>query len=815
MALPPIVAQGLDLDDSMGLPDVEIPIDVPMSFEEGAEILETPDGGVMVQEMMELQAPPVDAPFDANLAEFLDGSILGALSNELRGFYEDDLDSRSEWEETYTKGLDLLGLKTQERTTPFEGASGITHPLISESVVQFQAQAYKELLPSGGPVRTQVLGAQTPDREAQAQRVKNFMNYQIVEVMEEYDPDMDQMLFYLPLSGSTFKKVYFDPTKQRAVAKFIPAQDLVVPYSASDLQTANRVTHVLRMDENDIRKMQVAGVYRDVELTGGSDQEEDPVRQKVNELEGISKNYSDDVHTVLEFHIDLDLEGFEDVDAMGEPTGVKLPYVVTLDEDSGEILAIRRNYAMDDPIKRKVQYFVHYKFMPGLGFYGFGLIHVIGGLGRAATSLLRQLIDAGTLSNLPAGFKARGVRVRNDDEPLQPGEFRDIDAPGGSIRDAIVPLPYKEPSATLNALLGGLVNDGRRFVALADQQMSNMNQETPVGTTVAMLERGMKVMSAIHKRLHYAQKNEFRLLARIFKDNLPPMYPYEVAGAPQDVKQADFDARVDVLPVSDPNIFSMSQRIALAQQQLQLAQTNPEMHNLYQAYRRMYQALEVQNIDEILNPPPPPPQPMDPAMENGGLLSGAVPQAFPKQDHDAHIQSHMALISLPVFQANPAALGGIFTHVLQHISLKARAMVEMEFIDMQQQLQMAAQMNPTPELQMRAQQMAQEMESRVAQVEAQMIQEIMPAMAAPGQNDPASDPLVQIRMQELAIRQMEAQNKAQLDEAKLDLERLKAQQRAVTDSARLELQEQIADDRNDVNMERIEMQRESMLRRTQ
>lgn len=815
MALPPIVAQGLDLDDNMGLPDVEIPIDVPMSFEEGAEILETPDGGVMVQEMMELQAPPVDAPFDANLAEFLDGSILGELSNELRGFYEDDLDSRSEWEETYTKGLDLLGLKTQERTTPFAGASGITHPMISESVVQFQAQAYKELLPSGGPVRTQVLGAQTPDREAQAQRVKNFMNYQIVEVMEEYDPDMDQMLFYLPLSGSTFKKVYFDPTKQRAVAKFIPAQDLVVPYSASDLQTANRVTHVLRMDENDIRKMQVAGVYRDVELTGGSNQEEDPVRQKVNELEGISKNYSDDVHTVLEFHIDLDLEGFEDVDAMGEPTGVKLPYVVTLDEDSGEILAIRRNYAMDDPIKRKVQYFVHYKFMPGLGFYGFGLIHMIGGLGRAATSLLRQLIDAGTLSNLPAGFKARGVRVRNDDEPLQPGEFRDIDAPGGSIRDAIVPLPYKEPSATLNALLGGLVNDGRRFVALADQQMSNMNQETPVGTTVAMLERGMKVMSAIHKRLHYAQKNEFRLLARIFKDNLPPMYPYEVAGAPQDVKQADFDARVDVLPVSDPNIFSMSQRIALAQQQLQLAQTNPEMHNLYQAYRRMYQALEVQNIDEILNPPPPPPQPMDPAMENGGLLSGAVPQAFPKQDHDAHIQSHMALISLPVFQANPAALGGIFTHVLQHISLKARAMVEMEFIDMQQQLQMAAQMNPTPELQMRAQQMAQEMESRVAQVEAQMIQEIMPAMAAPGQNDPASDPLVQIRMQELAIRQMEAQNKAQLDEAKLDLERLKAQQRAVTDSARLELQEQIADDRNDVNMERIEMQRESMLRRTQ
>ena len=815
MALPPLVAQGLNLDDTMGLPDLEIPVEVPMSFEEGAEVLQTPDGGVLIQETMEIQAPPVDAPFDANLAEFLDQSILGELSSELRGFYQDDLDSRSEWEETYTKGLDLLGLKTDQRTTPFEGASGITHPMISESVTQFQSQAYKELLPSGGPVRTQIIGSQTADREAQAKRVEHFMNYQITEVMEEYDPDMDQMLFYLPLSGSTFKKVYFDPTKQRAVAKFIPAQDLVVPYSASDLQTANRVTHVLRMDENDIRKMQVANIYRDVELSGGSDQEEDPVRQKVNELEGISKNYSDDVHTVLEFHVDLDIEGFEDVDMMGEPTGVKLPYIVTIDEDSNEILAIRRNYGMDDALKRKIQYFVHYKFMPGLGFYGFGLIHMIGGLGRAATSLLRQLIDAGTLSNLPAGFKARGVRVRNDDEPLQPGEFRDIDAPGGSIRDAIVPLPYKEPSATLNALLGGLVNDGRRFVALADQQLSNMNQETPVGTTVAMLERGMKVMSAIHKRLHYAQKHEFRLLARIFRDNLPPMYPYEVAGAPQDVKITDFDARVDVLPVSDPNIFSMSQRIALAQQQLQLAQSNPQMHNLYQAYRRMYQALEVQNIDEILNPPPPPPMPMDPAMENGALLSGQGSQAFPMQDHDAHIQSHLALISLPVFQANPTALVGILTHILQHISLKARAMVEMEFVDMQQQLQMAAQMNPTPELQMQAQQMAQQMETRVAQVEAQIIQEVMPAVAASGQDNPAADPLVQIRMQELAIRQMEAQNKAQLDEAKLDLERLKAQQRAVTDSAKLELQEQIADDRSDVNMERIEMQRENIARRTQ
>jgi hypothetical protein len=580
-----MVAPGLDLDDTAGLPDVEIPIDVPMEFPDGAEIIEDGEGGAIVQAIRdgEMEIPDEAIPFDANLAEVLDEGTLGELSSELRASYNEDLDSRDEWEETYVKGLDLLGLKTEERTTPFEGASGI--------------------LPAGGPVRTNVLGLQNAEREEQANRVKDFMNYQITEVMEEYDPDMDQMLFYLPLSGSTFKKVYFDQTRQRAVAKFIPAQDLVVPYSASDLATSTRVTHVLRMDENDVRKMQVAQVYRDVDLQTSSDTEEDPVKQKVNELEGISKNYSDDVLTILEMHVELDLERFEDLDPeTGEPTGIRLPYVVTIDESSGKVLAIRRNYDMTDPLKRKRQYFVHYKFMPGLGFYGFGLVHMIGGLGRAATSLLRQLIDAGTLANLPAGFKARGVRVRNSDEPLQPGEFRDIDAPGGSIRDAIVPLPYKEPSATLAQLLGGLVNDGRRFVALADQQMSDMNQETPVGTTVAMLERGMKVMSAIHKRMHYAQKTEFRLLARIFAENLPPMYPYEVAGAPQQVKMQDFDARIDVLPVSDPNIFSMSQRVTLAQTQLQLAQSNPQMHNLHAAYRRMYQALEVQNIDEILPP---------------------------------------------------------------------------------------------------------------------------------------------------------------------------------------------------------------------
>ena len=835
MALPPnMVAPGLDLDDTAGLPDVEIPIDVPMEFPNGAEIIEDGEGGAIVQAIRdgEMEIPDEAIPFDANLAEILDDGTLGELSSELRASYNEDLDSRDEWEETYVKGLDLLGLKTEERTTPFEGASGITHPMISESVTQFQAQAYKELLPAGGPVRTNVLGLQSSEREEQANRVKDFMNYQITEVMEEYDPDMDQMLFYLPLSGSTFKKVYFDQTRQRAVAKFIPAQDLVVPYSASDLATSTRVTHVLRMDENDVRKMQVAQVYRDVDLQTSSDTEEDPVKQKVNELEGISKNYSDDVLTILEMHVELDLERFEDLDPeTGEPTGIRLPYVVTIDESSGKVLAIRRNYDMTDPLKRKRQYFVHYKFMPGLGFYGFGLVHMIGGLGRAATSLLRQLIDAGTLANLPAGFKARGVRVRNSDEPLQPGEFRDIDAPGGSIRDAIVPLPYKEPSATLAQLLGGLVNDGRRFVALADQQMSDMNQETPVGTTVAMLERGMKVMSAIHKRMHYAQKTEFRLLARIFAENLPPMYPYEVAGAPQQVKMQDFDARIDVLPVSDPNIFSMSQRVTLAQTQLQLAQSNPQMHNLHAAYRRMYQALEVQNIDEILPPPPPPPQPQDPAIENGLLIGGQTPQAFAQQDHDAHLTAHIALLEIPMLQNAPPVLSALFTHTLQHVSFKAREQVDKELAQItaqpqqqMQQLQLMAQAGAVDPM-VAQQQMAalqqqgptqftpEQIESRVAQVEEEMIKDLMLKLSYSPEGD-QEDPLVKIRMQELSIKQMEAQHKAAMDQANLELEGARLEQRAVTDAARLDLQEEVADNRNAVNQERIDVQREAMLRRT-
>ena len=770
------------------LPQVEMEIASPEEFQGGVDVTEDGKGGAILQalEGMEVETEVYD--HNANLADVLDDSILGELSSDLRGMYEEDNDSRAEWEEGYVKGLDLLGIKYEERTQPFAGASGVTHPLIAESVTQFQAQCYKELLPAGGPVKTQILGLKDQAREEQATRVKDFMNYQITEVMEEFDTDTDQMLFYLPLSGSTFKKVYYDPLKQRAVAMFIPAEDMVIPYSATDIATSSRVTHVLRMDENQVRKMQVAGEYRDIELSSSYDDSDGSVKEKVRELDGTDKSHMDDVYTILEMHIDLDIEGFEDRDPMGEPTGIKLPYIVTLDKGSGEILSIRRNFMADDPLKRKRQYFVHYKFLPGLGFYGFGLIHMIGGLGRAATSILRQLIDSGTLANLPAGFKARGLRIRNDDEPLNPGEFRDIDAPGGDIRNSIIPLPFKEPSGTLAQLLGSLIDAGRRFVSIADQQVGqNMGKEMPVGTTVALLERGMKVMSAIHKRLHYAQKQEFRLLSNVLAENLPPEYPYDVSGGNRQVKQTDFDGRVDIIPVSDPNIFSMAQRVTLAQTQLQLAQSNPQVHNLYQAYRRMYLALEVQNIDEVL-PPPPQPQPLDPAIENARALMGELLQAFPEQDHDSHVSMHVTFMKLPVVQSSPQVYGVFISHVMEHISLKARAMAQQELQQMQMQGMPIDQAS---------------MDMKISQIQLELTNAMIPNLMPPPQGP---DPLVQIRQQELAIKQQQEQNRSQTDAAKLELDKQRLEQQAVTDAARLELQEEIANERSDVNRERIAAQ---------
>ena len=821
MALPPLLDSGISSED-MAPTEASVDVSVPQveDFAGGAEITEDGQGGAVIQALVEAMQGEVmeeQIPHNANLAEYLDDGYLGEISSDLRASYEDDMESRSEWEETYTQGLDQLGVKYDERTQPFQGASGVTHPLIAESVTQFQAQAYKELLPAGGPVKTQVLGLQDVAREEQASRVKDFMNYQIMEVMEEFDPDMDQLLFYLPLSGSTFKKVYYDEAKQRAVSKFVPAQDLVVPYAASDLATASRVTHVLRMDGNDIRKMQLAGFYRDVELSKYN--QEDEVREKIDDIQGTSRTYSDEVYTILEMHVDLDIEGFEDMAPDGEPTGIAIPYIVTLDEGSGNILSIRRNFEEGTGISKKMQYFVHYKFMPGLGFYGFGLIHMIGGLGRAATSILRQLIDAGTLANLPAGFKARGVRVRNDDEPLQPGEWRDIDAPGGNIRDAIIPLPYKEPSATLAQLLGALIEGGRRFVSLADQQTGDGNTAAPVGTTVAMLERGMKVMSAIHKRLHYAQRQEFRVLARIFRDNMPAEgYPYDVVGGDRMVMAEDFDGRVDVVPVSDPNIFSMAQRVTLAQTQLQLAQSNPQVHNLYAAYRRMYQALEVQNIDEVL-PPPPQPQPLDPAIENARALMGEILNTFPEQDHDAHIRMHMAFMKTPLVATSPQVMGTFYAHVMEHVSQKSRLMVTAEIEGIIGQAQLAAQsgaIDPVAAQQQIAQvqqdmQDPAQMEKLISLQMEKIMAEILPGLLPAG-NDPMSDPLVQIRMQELALKEKDLQRKTEEDQGDMLIELQKMQQQAASAAARIESQEEIADNRNDVNRERIQVQRDKMRR---
>lgn len=718
----------------------------------------------------------------ANLAEILDDSILGSLASDLGASFDDDMESRSEWEEALTKGLGLLGINYEERDEPFAGATGVTHPLISESVTQFQAQAYKEMLPAGGPVRTICVGDETPEAVQQAQRVEQFMNYQVMEVMEEYDPDMDQMLFHLPLSGSTFKKVYFDLARQRAVSKFVPAEDVVVPYYATDIRTAERITHVMKMSDNDIVKMQLATVYRDVDLGSSGMDGDGDLQDKKDQLQGVRPSaMGDDVYTILEIQTYLDLEGFEDTDADGEPTGLKLPYVVTMEKDSGTILSIVRNWDEEDPQRKPLQSFVHYKFLPGLGFYGFGLIHMIGGLSRAATSILRQLIDAGTLSNLPAGFKARGVRIRNDDEPLNPGEFRDIDAPGGDLRNAIVPLPYKEPSGTLSGLLGVIVDSGRRYAAIADNAIGDMNTQAPVGTTVALLERGSRVMSAIHKRMHYAQRQEFRLLASIFADTVEA-YPYATAAGAQ-IVQADFDGRVDVLPVSDPNIFSMAQRLSLAQTQLQMAQSNPDIHNLQEAYRRMYEALEVKNIEALL-PPPPQPQPIDPAMEQALVLNMKPIQAFPGQNHMAHIQSHITFMQSPMIQGAPQFLGPLLANIQQRIGFMAREQVA-------EQVAQLGQMLP-PEA----------MEAMVAARVAELSQEIIPSLAPQQQQDP----LVGIRQAELQLAAADQQRKQAKDQVDAMLEQARLQQQEQQAYARMALTKDIAEDRSEVNRERIETQ---------
>jgi len=780
------------VEGSMGAGGSMMPEEDSLEIELPSTIDELPEGiELATDEMVEVVAEPYN--HDANLAEVLDEGVLGSLSSDLQNKVREDMESRSDWEEAIAKGLNLLGINYEDRTDPFLGASGVTHPLLSEATTQFQSQAYKEMLPSGGPVKTQILGVPTKQTEDQAQRVKDFMNYQIMEVMEEYDADTDQMLFYLPLTGSTFKKVYFDTTKQRAMSKFVPAEDLVVPYSASDLMTAERVTHVVKMTYNDIRKLQVAGVYRDVELsTTDSGEDEGSIEGTTNELQGLRPNYSDDSYTLLECHIDLDLEGFEDADMEGNPSGVMLPYIVTIDQNSGTVLSVVRNFREEDPLKRKRQYFVHFKFLPGFGFYGFGLLHTIGGLSRAATSILRQLIDAGTLSNLPAGFKARGVRIRNDDEPLNPGEFRDIDVPGGDLKNSIIPLPYKEPSGTLAQLLGVVVDSGRRFAQVADAKISDVNSQAPVGTTVALIEQGSKIISSIHKRLHYAQKQEFRMLAEIFANN-PVPYPYFVGNIAPEVMQQDFDGRIDILPVSDPSIFSMAQRLSLAQTQLQMAQQAPQIHNQYEAFRRMYDALDIKNIDSIL-PPPQPPAPVDPATENGNSIKAAPLQVFPEQDHEAHVRAHVAFLATPASQVNPQGFALLQAHVQEHVGLMARDQVTKFFQISIQEAQARGEMVPQVD--------PAALEAAIAQQIGEILSEVMPSL----QPQQQVDPLVQIRQQELENDTAEIQRKVANDQMNFQVDQAKLKQAFDLAQQRSQLQEQIADDRNDVNIYRINTQ---------
>ena len=769
-----------------GMEEEEIIVE---ELEEDPDVTEQEDGSVVIGPDLEdeLQQQMLMEP-DANLAELLEDDELSEIASDLISNYEEDRSGRQEWEDAYTEGLELLGIKYEDREEPFRGSSGVTHPLIAEAVTQFQAQAYKELLPSSGPVRTQVVGTSTPEVVSQSQRIQDFMNYQIIHVMDEYDPEMDRLLFYLPLAGSAFKKVYFDDILDRAVSRFVPADDLVVPYNATDIASASRVTHVTRMSLNDVRKFQAGGFYRDIELEPY--EQEDEVRDKERELSGVEKTSSDLDCTILEVHTDLDLPGFEHISPIdGEKTGIKIPYIVTIDQGSEKILSIRRNYREGDDYYRKIQYFSHYKFLPGLGFYGFGLLHMIGGLGRSATSILRQLIDSGTLANLPAGFKARGIRIRDADEPLSPGEFRDIDAPGGALRDSLIPLPYKEPSQTLFQLLGFIVDAGRRFAMVADMQVGDGNQQAAVGTTVALLERGSRVMSAIHKRMYYAQKQEFRMLARVFSESLPPMYPYQLVGVDAMIKQADFDDRVDVIPVADPNIFSMSQRMALAQTQLQLAQSNPQMHNLYEAYRRMYEAIGVQNIEAVL-PPPPQPQPMDPALENSMAIMQKPLQAFPEQDHDAHIAAHIAFMKTPIPSSPPAIFGILQSHLCQHVAFKARNMAQAEMEQMVQE-QMAMGQQP--------QQM--DMEPRVAQIIAVITEEVMGALMPPPQGP---DPLVELRSKELDIKAMDMQRKANEFSEKQAFEEQREAERQDITREKIDSQEDIAQLRANVNLERIE-----------
>ncbi len=786
-------------EDDVQVEEVGTTVDLETNGEANVEIID--DGSAVVGE----EDLPLTSGFNSNLAEILDEGYLQSLSNDLMDKVENDRSSREDWETAYTKGLDLLGFKYEERTRPFRGAASVNHPVLAQAVTQFQAMAYVELLPSDGPVRTQVVGANNEQLQLAAERVKEYMNYEITHVMEDYNPEMDQLLFQLPLSGSAFKKVYYDEVQGRATSKFIPAEDIIVPYGASDLDSCDRISQIVKMSMNDLRKKQVSGFYRDVDLQAYDGDDESGLQEKMDRIDGVNPNsyQMDDMSELYEMHVDLDLEGFEDLNPKdGEPSGIKLPYVVTIDRSSNKVLSVYRNYVEGDPLKRKNEYFVHYKFLPGLGFYGFGLIHMIGGLTRTATTALRQLLDAGTLSNLPAGYKSRGLRIRDDDQPLQPGEFRDVDAPNGIIREALMPLPYKGPDQVLMQLLGFCVDAAKQFATVADMQTSEIGKsQTPVGTTMALMERGTKVMSAVHKRLHFAQKKEFKLLAKIFKVALPPVYPFNVQGGPRQIKAVDFDDNIDILPVSDPNIFSMSQRVTLAQNQLQLAQSNPQMHNLREAYRRMYIALGIKDIEQIL-PIPPQPQPQDPAMEHSVVLRGAPLQAFPQQNHELHIKAHRTFMSSVLVKANPMAVMNLVSHIMQHTSLLATQTVDQAMVEEAEKLrQQFGEQVPPEALQALQAQRATAIDNEIVKITEQMVTEEQESM-----QDQNMDPLVLLKQQELALKQSEMEMQAQLKGENQALKENQFDYKQAFDAKKLQKDYDLANLRADVATQRQNQQ---------
>lgn len=701
---------------------------------------------------------PSDEDFDANLAEYMDEKDLVELVGDLTSDFDDDVDSRKDWMQTYVDGLELLGMKLEDRAEPWPGACGVYHPLLSEALVKFQAETIMETFPAAGPVKTEIIGKETPEKKDAAVRVQHDMNYQLTDVMVEYRPEHERMIWGLGLAGNAFKKVYYDPNLGRQVSMFIPAEDIVVPYGASNIETSPRVTHVMRKTENDIRRLQVAGFYRDIEL-GEPDNTLDEVEKKIAEKMGFRAT-SDDRYKLLEMHVDLDLPGYEDKDKDGEPTGIALPYVVTLEKGSSEILAIRRNWNPEDKTKQKRNHFVHYGYVPGFGFYCFGLIHLVGAFAKSGTALIRQLVDAGTLANLPGGFKTRGLRVKGDDTPIAPGEFRDVDVPSGVMRDNIMPLPYKEPSQVLYSLLGTIVEEGRRFASAADMKVADMSGQAPVGTTLAILERTLKVMSAVQARIHYSMKQELKLLKTIIADYTPEEYNYEPTEGSRKAKKSDYDL-VTVIPVSDPNAATMAQKIVQYQAVLQLAQQAPQIYNMPQLHRQMLEVLGIKNAQKLI-PLQEDIKPKDPITENMDAFVGKPLKAFIYQDQEAHIASHMNFLQDPQTAAmmgqNPQAqqiMAGLQAHIAEHFGFKYRQQIEQ---------QLGA---PLPYLKEEDDTLPEEYEVQlsrlVAQASSQLLQQNQQQAAQQQAQEQAQDPIIQMQQQELAIKGQDLQRKVLKD----------------------------------------------------